>query len=172
VTPKQRAALETHSIRPGEVRNPAGRNQYSTRRDFERAIASLLGEPPTNAERCSLEIPASVRAQIRPETTRGELLARVLLYRALEGDERMLVEVLARVWPKTDRHEVAAWGGADVRFSWQEPLTFAEITRIAHESEQRDPAAAAQQFRKRADELEREAARRKSALGGRGANEA
>ena len=115
--------------KPGESGNPAGINQYTYRRDFERAIDRLLAEeykprfePLRDGElvkaRCLLcgrlgvdvlagEGMAAHRACIEQVQglSRGEVIALTTVQRAMQGDERMLPEVLKRLWPGVERHE-------------------------------------------------------------------
>ena len=123
-TAKQLANLQP--IRPGEVRNPKGRNQYSYRRDFEAAIGRLAaGKYAGRSQACEdadLEcvfcglqkcerLAAGLGAihegclrQVRKMTC-GDVLAHVTWRRALSGDPRILPETLRRVWPALDRQE-------------------------------------------------------------------
>lgn len=78
---RQRETLAHHAIRPGEIRNPEGRNQWTARRAFEQAVQSLLAEETEGGR------------------TRGERLAEHALQLAEGGNERLLVEVLKRLWP-------------------------------------------------------------------------
>ena len=77
-------------IRPGEVRNPTGRNQYSARRDFEARIQAMLAAP----------------ARRKSGKTYGDLVAETVIGLALEGDRIALVECLKRLWPVPSRHEL------------------------------------------------------------------
>jgi hypothetical protein len=130
--------------KPGEVRNPEGRNQYSYRRDFEATIDAVLrsvykfepealepGEGKTaRCLVCSL-FGCDTRAGLNiyahqgclselDGKTRGEVIGLVAVQRALTGDDRMLPEILKRVWPapKPIEHQMSA--GGHVQFSWQD----------------------------------------------------
>ena len=124
-------AQQLANLRPaklGEVRNPEGRNQYSYRRDFERAMARLaqggvgLRTAPFEPGRsrsepcgwCALPLAgrddgvvveelgpmhAACVARVR-ERTRGELLARLLWGKALRGEEWAAKLLAARLWPE------------------------------------------------------------------------
>ena len=117
--------------KPGESGNPAGINQYTYRRDFERAVDRLLAseysprhEPVPEGEclkaRCLLcggmgvdvyvgegmTAHESCAAQVQG-LSRGEVIALTTVQRAMQGDERMLPEVLKRLWPGVERHEHA-----------------------------------------------------------------
>lgn len=101
-------------FKPGVASNPAGRNQYSYRKDFEVSIGKLL------AGKLSPEfahfIPEELRDLInylKPETT-GEALAILQIAGSLKLDEKMLPESLKRVWPTVERHEVTGLDGAAV----------------------------------------------------------
>ncbi len=72
-------------IQPGEVRNPAGANQYTYRRDFEEAIGRLCQGTLTDSERSLL--PDRVSPDLVPEgITRGEAIAVVIVTGALRGE--------------------------------------------------------------------------------------
>ncbi len=118
--------------KPGEARNPKGKNQYDTsyRRDFELAIDDLLsgvydfrrelvGSDETgealcllcNIGQCDTYVGHSLYAhgacidQI-DHLTRGQVIALVTVQRAMQGDEKMLPVVLDRLWPKTTKIEL------------------------------------------------------------------
>lgn len=82
-------------IRPGERRNPEGRNQYTYRRVWEQEIEAALTERD-------------------PETgeTGAQILARKLVEWSKAGNEKMVSELLRRVWPATSRHELTGAEGA------------------------------------------------------------
>lgn len=80
----RRSMPEGNRIKPGEVRNPEGRNQYTYRREFEAAVDEMLREASDE----------------KPERSRAAVLADKALALAEAGDTRVLGEVLARVWPK------------------------------------------------------------------------
>ena len=84
-------------IQPGEIRNPEGRNQYTYRRDFEKAIVALLDGELT--EKQAQVLPEWVRELISPGMTRGEVVAVIAVFGALRGDEKQLSALLKRVWP-------------------------------------------------------------------------
>ncbi len=117
-------------VKPGEVRNPAGQNQYTYRRDFQAAIQRLadgtfVGRDQACADRaaacsfCGLPecerlaaglgaIHAECLEQVR-SMKGGEVLAHVAWRQALSGDSRMLPEALKRFWAV----EQAQWENAD-----------------------------------------------------------
>jgi hypothetical protein len=85
----------------GGGRNPTGINGYTYRRKFEDAIEKAL----TTAEadgRCGAEV-----------------LAEKVLELARAGEEAMVREVLARAWPKVDKHEVSGADGGPIIFAWE-----------------------------------------------------
>ena len=117
--PKPRQLASLKPIRPGEVRNPEGRNQYTYRRDFQDAIQRLadgtfVGRDQACSDRavvcgfCGLpgcERAAAGLGAIHTECLAavrgmkgGEVLAHVAWRQALSGDQRMLPEVLKRFW--------------------------------------------------------------------------
>ena len=100
------ARILPFAIKPGEVRNPVGRNQYSYRRDFERAADALLRGVATEGERRRLGLDDDLLALIPEDATRGEILAFVTILRAEAGDEKVYAEVMARLWPKVERREI------------------------------------------------------------------
>ena len=68
-------------IRPGEVLNPKGRNQWTDRTEF-RAVARALAEaPPEVAEALA------------------EKLAKLVVEGAMDGNEAVLVELIRWMWP-------------------------------------------------------------------------
>jgi hypothetical protein len=98
--------------KPGVAPNPVGTNQYTYRRNFERSIDRMLnGE--ISPELLDL-VPETVQRMIQDgaDLTTGEVIALCQIVRTLEGDEKATAESLARIWPKTDKHEVT---GADGR---------------------------------------------------------
>jgi len=97
--------------KPGDVRNPKGHNQYTYRKDFEKHIDDLCREMVNNKE------------------PRAKVLARKALELAEEGDSRALTEVLARMWPKTERHEHRFPDGGTVHVD-TEPERLDEVTEI------------------------------------------
>ena len=94
-------------IRPGEVRNPHGRNQYSYRRDFERTPDKLLAGELTDDELGNVAEVA--RDLVEPGMSRGDAIARVLVGSALHGEQKCLLEVVKRLWPETQKHELTAF---------------------------------------------------------------
>lgn len=104
--------LETGKIRPGEVRNPEGRNQYSYKRDFEVTIDKLLAGELTETE--AELVPEAAKALIKPGMSRGEALAVVTVTAALCGDDKHLAELLKRVWPITSKHELSGPDGGAI----------------------------------------------------------
>lgn len=107
----------------GEVRNPHGHNQYSYRQDFEATVDSLLaGKPkhqyePIDAEEgkkiacilCGLRKSDVFLGSQRyahescvkaiEGKTRGQVIGEVTVRLAMCGDERVLPEILKRLWP-------------------------------------------------------------------------
>jgi len=103
--------------RPGEVRNPEGHNQYTYRRKFERAVEELLtGDiPDAAAEKLIQLIPEAARPALQAmgtDVTPGEALAICVIAQSLTGDEKARAEVLRRVWPAVEKHEVSGPNGA------------------------------------------------------------
>lgn len=94
-------------IKPGEVRNPEGRNQYSYRRDYELAFDRLMGGKLTVAEARDLNIPEHIRHIIESseEVKRSEVAARLSVHYLLSGDEKKWSDVFARVAPKVEKRE-------------------------------------------------------------------
>jgi hypothetical protein len=84
-------------IRPGEVRNPEGRNQYTYRREIEQNALDLLdGElPPDQLE----DLPQWVQKAIKAGMTRGEAIVAIMIAGALRGERPYFQEALKRVWP-------------------------------------------------------------------------
>ena len=119
--------LRRHCVRPGQVLNPEGRNQFTYRRDFEATIQRLAEgkwsgevEDCEDADaRCWLcdlrrcehyatgigPVHSKCLEQVR-EMNVGEILARVALQRALKGDEKLLTETLRRFWPVLEKREL------------------------------------------------------------------
>lgn len=122
---------ERNRILPGSgPLNPTGKNQWTYRRDFEMALSDLLKakfrlkqevvEPgETEGKHCLvcglLECDAYAGAGIYAHRicvgqldglTRGQVIALVTVQRAMMGDEKILPEVLARLWPKITSVEV------------------------------------------------------------------
>jgi len=83
--------------KPGEVRNPKGHNQYTYRRTFEGQIEALLKSKNQCGE------------------SNSELIANKAIELAKNGDKIAFGEVLKRLWPATEKHEVTGKDG--------EPLT-------------------------------------------------
>lgn len=67
--------------KPGEVRNPTGKNQWDYRREFERNISALMQE-------------------------HGAEIAARLVTAAKGRNDRLLIALLDRVFPRVERHEV------------------------------------------------------------------
>lgn len=106
--------------RPGEVRNPEGNNQYTYRRKFERAIEELLTgtAPPEVAAKLLLLIPEDARPALQAmgsDVTPGEALAVCTIAQALTGDEKARAEVLKRVWPAVEKHELSGPNGGAIQ---------------------------------------------------------
>ncbi len=86
--PNSRAALQP--AQPGEVRNPLGINSATYRDRFEVEVDRLLAEEEPSAN----------------GKTRSQLLAELVLDKAMQGEKHALALVMRRVWP--ERHEVRA----------------------------------------------------------------
>jgi len=98
--------------KPGEVRNPEGHNQYTYRRDFERSIDELLKGKLSESEIEDLKLPPHIRHVVETgEVSRGEVIAMITVAGAMMGEEKRLAEVLARLWPKTSKHEIEDTAG-------------------------------------------------------------
>lgn len=142
-------------VQPGEVRNPEGRNQYSYRRDFEATVDSLLRSvyefapeelEPGEGEmarclvcnlfgcdtRAGLNIYAHQDCLCELDgKTRGEVIGLVAVQRALAGDNKMLSEILKRVWPASKPGDHQVLGGERVKFEWKESISFVELAKRA-----------------------------------------
>lgn len=94
-------------IQPGQVLNPQGNNQYTYRRDFETAIDRFLAGVATRPDVEAAQIPEHIRKDITAETTRAEVIARVLVSGAMAGDSKLLLEVVKRLRPVTSKHELS-----------------------------------------------------------------
>lgn len=104
-------------VQPGEVRNPTGINQYTYRRKFEHAVEALLTgtAPPDVAMELLKLLPEAARPALQAmgsDVTPGEALAVCTIAQALIGDEKARAEVLKRVWPAVEKHEVSGPNGA------------------------------------------------------------
>jgi hypothetical protein len=138
------AAIRGRPIRPGEVRNPEGRNQYTYRRDFETSIGRLLNGELTDAE--AEQVPEWVQALVNPGMARGEALAHITVLGALRG-EKHLLEALKRIWPVVTKAEVSGAEGQPLLVPRLEPPDFsmlaeedrATLRRIAAECLMRRP---------------------------------
>lgn len=110
--PSQRSIDNLVPPKPGEVRNPEGHNQYTYRRDFERAIDTLLKGEPSERETADLKLPDHIRYVVEAgEVSRGEVIAMITVAGAMMGEEKRLAEVLARLWPKISKHEIEDTAG-------------------------------------------------------------
>ncbi len=142
--------------KPGEVLNPEGRNQYSYRRDFEATVDALLRsvykfepEQLTRGEgeraRClvcnlfACDARAGLNLYAHRDClteldgkTRGEVIGLVAVQRALTGDDKMLPEILKRLWPAPKPVEHQLPGVGEVRFTW---LGLAKRARERDEAE-------------------------------------
>ena len=140
-------------IQPGAVRNPEGRNQYSYRRDFEATVDALLrsvykfetenlkpgeGEMARcvvcNLMGCDTRAGLNLYAHLHclselDGKTRGEVIGLVAVQRALSGDEKMLTELLKRMWPASKQVEHQFPGDGRVQFGWKEATGFADLAR-------------------------------------------
>ena len=118
-------------IQPGEVRNPKGINQYSYRQDFEKTVDALLASKVEySREPIDLDEGKKVACivcglrkcdvflggfryghesciQGLEGKTRGEVIGEITVRLAMCGDEKMLPDVLKRLWPAVNVHEVA-----------------------------------------------------------------
>jgi len=114
-------------IKPGEVRNPQGHNQYTYRRNFEKAVDQALGGKLS--PELKQFIPESVLPLIegREDLTTGEAIALVQIAKTLTGDEKATSETLARLWLKTERHEHTGPDGKDLAGQGESALD--EFTR-------------------------------------------
>jgi hypothetical protein len=92
-------------FQPGEVRNPEGKNQWTYRRNFEKAVSALLSGELTEAD--AVVLPSWVKGSIHDGMSRGEAIATIAVQGALRGDVKYLAELLKRVWatPKQDRED-------------------------------------------------------------------
>jgi len=98
-------------IKPGQVLNPEGKNQWTgTRKEFERYIARVAAEPSDGD----------------PTITKAEALARKAWELALKGDKVAFREVLKRVWPEVQKHEVSRADHAPPAFTPLENLDAAD----------------------------------------------
>ncbi len=126
--------LRRHCVRPGQVRNPTGKNQFSYRRDFEATIQRLAegkydprvqenSDDTAKCWYCQLpdceKLAASLGAvhdecleRVR-EMTGGELLAHVGFQKAISGDEKYWSEYAARFWPVLEKRELALSGNLE-----------------------------------------------------------
>ena len=143
-------AGEATRFKPGVVTNPEGKNQYTYRRDFERAVDRLLAskytprfEPVEEGEclksRCLLCGALGVDIHVGEGMTahescaeqieglsRGEVIALTTVQRAMQGDERMLPEVLKRLWPGVERQEHTFPDGLPERPQFKTPAQHRE----------------------------------------------
>ena len=103
------------NVKPGQVLNPKGNNQYTYKRNFERSIDNLLRGDVT-PDYISL-VPASIRELVQArldngdKLTRGEVLALITVAGAFKGDEKQLPEVLKRLWPVMEKRELSTPDG-------------------------------------------------------------
>ena len=82
-------ALVPGAVRPGEIRNPTGKNQYTYRTAWNRAMnAALLA----NAN------------GVKNQTVIDDLVQK-LVQQAQDGQPWAFKAILARVWPEVQRHE-------------------------------------------------------------------
>lgn len=116
--------------RPGDPGlNPEGKNQYTYRRNFEKTMDRLLSErytmrrePVSDGEgekvaclicslrNCDLYVGEQQYAHAGcveeiDGMSRGEAIAYVTVRRAMQGDDKMLPEVLHRLWPRVEKRE-------------------------------------------------------------------
>ena len=80
---RQRQLAGLKPVKPGEVRNPTGKNQWTYRREFEAAFAKAASE-------------------------HGPELVRILFEKARRADRFFFEKALERMLPKVERHEVEA----------------------------------------------------------------
>jgi hypothetical protein len=112
--PSQRSLDNLIPPKPGEVRNPEGHNQYtSARGDFERWFCrEVTGELSEADEIEALKLPPHMRRMVETgEVSRGRLIATGLVFRAMQGEKDAVAEVLARLSPKTSKHEIEDTAG-------------------------------------------------------------
>ncbi|MBW2696340.1 MAG: hypothetical protein JRE70_07690 [Deltaproteobacteria bacterium] len=115
--------------KPGEVRNPEGKNQYTYRKDFEKSIGDLLNGELTEAEAESL--PEWIREVVEPGMTRGDALAAISVHGALRGDEKRHTELMKRLYPATEKREVTA----DVRTEGALPVSLPDLANLTKEEQ-------------------------------------
>jgi hypothetical protein len=120
-TDRQREVLRRHAIRPGEVRNPEGRNQWHYRREYERRVRELLAAELDAEALEALALPPALGRLLPARPTFQDWLALRTVYHAARGDERALAEANARLWPRTDRHELVGAEGDAMRLSLAAP---------------------------------------------------
>ena len=105
-----RSMPEGRPIQPGEVLNPHGRNQYSDLADFrgdvQRAAVALLSEQPGGGELEALGVPAAIRRLVPEGSDRGTAVVAVLYGMSLKGEAKAMQELLTRIWPAPNRHEI------------------------------------------------------------------
>lgn len=91
------------NLRPQQAGEPSinrkGHNQYTYRRDFEAYVEQIAKELDKNG------------------TPNVEALARKAWALAMGGDKVAFCEVLARVWPKVEKHEHTGADGGPVEIS-------------------------------------------------------
>ena len=100
-------------IKPGEVRNPEGRNQYTYRRDAERRFDLLLKGELSELEIEDLKLSRHIRQQIETGELRSRLdvILAVSTEAAMAGNEKRLEDTIARLLPKTSKHEIEDTAG-------------------------------------------------------------
>ena len=87
--------------------NPKGNNQYTYRRDFERSITLLLKGNLREEEVEALNLPDYIlHIAESGALTRGELIAVITVYKAMQGNKDGMAEALGRLWPKTTKIEL------------------------------------------------------------------
>lgn len=93
--------LPPNPIRPGEVRNPQGINQYTYRRDFEMNIQRLLKTAaPEHVRRLVPESAKHMVEMLGTDATVGEIMAVVTICEGVAwNDQRHVSELLKRLWP-------------------------------------------------------------------------
>ena len=148
-TPTQLRNLK--QIRPGQVLNPRGTNQYSARQRFEEAIERIAAgkyngrvqacdDAGLECVFCGLQDCEKLTAGIGPihtaclvqvkAMTCGDALAHIVWRRALQGDPKVLPETLRRLWPLGVEQDA----GQDE--SWATRLEAAQKRAEAHDRSQ------------------------------------
>jgi len=92
---------------PDNNANPTGKNQYTYRHKFEHAITRLLeGEVREEYLKLIPECARPLLQDIPDDWELGDVLAAVITAQAMTGDDKAMAEVLKRIWPATQKHEI------------------------------------------------------------------